>query len=224
DLVFLDVQMPGFDGMEALKRAGPYHLPSVIFVTAHDKYAVRAFELHALDYVLKPVNARRFQHALDRAKAELSDENSRTSTQQKLVGMMYAGETTDAAAPAAADSARRSPYISRIAVKDHQRYVILKVSDVDWIQSAANYVEIHSGGRCLLLRSTLTALEEQLDPASFLRVHRTSIVNVDRVAEILPSEQGDSMVRLNDGTCLRLSRKYRDSVLARMYPGSSRDR
>jgi two-component system, LytTR family, response regulator len=216
DLVLLDVQMPGFDGLEALKRVAPEHLPSVVFVTAHDKYAVRAFDIHALDYVLKPINRERFHLALDRARRELADEGALTRRHEKLVNLVYA---EDAGAPPRGDADGRTPeYITRIAVKDHHRYVIVKIADVDWIQSAANYVELHSGGRCLLLRATLTAVEERLDPGVFLRIHRTIIVNLERVREIVPSERGDSMIRLHDGTCLRLSRKYRDRVFSRMYP------
>lgn len=216
DLVFLDVQMPGFDGLEALKRVGSEHLPSVIFVTAYDQYAVRAFDLHALDYLLKPVNAKRFRQALDRALHELSDDGALDKRQQNLIEAIYSRDREAAKPPP--QPQRRTDYITRIAVKDRRRYVILKIKDVDWIQSAANYVELHAGGRSLLLRATLMALEERLDPSVFVRIHRTHVVNLERISEILPSEHGDSMIRLQDGTSLRLSRKYRDRVFSYMYP------
>jgi two-component system, LytTR family, response regulator len=213
DLVFLDVQMPGYDGLEALKRVGQEHLPLVVFVTAYDRYAVKAFELHALDYLLKPVSDQRFHQTLARAMQELGDESALNRRQLNLVEALYAARDSHLTPPA--------PYISRIAVKDKRRYVILKIADVDWIQSAANYVELHAGTRTLLLRTTLTSLEERLDPAVFVRIHRTSVVNLERVTEIVPSEHGDSLVRLQDGTSLPLSRKHRDRVLSCMDPGGA---
>src|SRR5262245_349632 len=213
--------MPGFDGMEALKRVGAEHLPLVVFVTAYDKYAVRAFDVQAIDYLLKPINGPRFQRALERARQELEDDGALGGRQQKLVNAVYQAEGVEV--PSASTGERPSQYITRIAVKDHHRYVVLKISDVDWIQSAANYVELHSHGRSLLLRATLTALEERLDPAVFARIHRTSIVNLERIKEIVPSDHGDSIIGLQDGTSLRLSSKYRDRVFSRMYSGQVRE-
>ncbi len=133
DLVFLDVQMPGFDGLEALKRVGADHLPSVVFVTAYDQYAVRAFDLHALDYLLKPVNAKRFRQALDRALHELSDDGALNRRQQNLLEAIYSRDNQVVEPP----PQPKLDYITRIAVKDRRRYVILKIRDVDWIQSTS---------------------------------------------------------------------------------------
>jgi len=189
DLIFLDVQMPNLDGFEVLERAG---LPNcaVIFVTAFDDYALRAFEANAVGYLLKPLTPRRFQLALDRARQLLS-------------------------ARSAADAkAADAQGLTRIVAKDHGRFVLVRPEEIDWVSSAGDYVDFHVRERCFLVRQTISELEHTLDPRRFVRIHRTTIVNVDRIAEIEPLPQGDYSVKLTDGRLLRMSRSYRSRLLS----------
>jgi two-component system LytT family response regulator len=186
DLTFLDVQMPGLDGFQVMEQCAGRSMGAVIFVTAYDNYALRAFEVNALGYLLKPIAPRHFHAALARAR--------------HLVG-------------ADAPAARNAPGLPRLVVKDHDRFILLRHEDVDWISSAGDYVHLHAAGRSYLVRKTMSELEETLTPRNFARVHRTSIVNVDRIKEIKPLPQGDFVVKLHDGTVLRMSRSYRDRLL-----------
>jgi two-component system LytT family response regulator len=218
DLVFLDVQMPGFSGLETVKRVGSEHLPSIIFVTAFDRFAVQAFELNAVDFLLKPVNTKRLDEALRRARVDLVEDTALNLRHQRLMDALghHERERSDADGLSTANT----PFLTRFAVKHRDRFVILKVTDVDWVESAANYVQLHSGGHAYLLRTTLGTLEGKLDPRVFVRIHRTSIVNVDRVREVMPSEHGDFTIRLEDTTVLRMSRSFRERLFACMYRGS----
>lgn len=220
DLVFLDVQMPGFSGLETLKRVGSKHLPSVIFVTAFDRYAVQAFEFNAVDFLLKPLNIKRFHEALRRARLDLSEDTALRSRHQRVMDALDHHERQIAHTNG---SPTGPTYVARIAVKHRERFVILRVTDVDWIESAANYAQLHAGDSTYLLRTTLGALEEKLDPRLFVRTHRTLIVNVDRVREVTPSEHGDFTIRLENATELRMSRSYRDRLFACLYCGSEAD-
>jgi two-component system, LytTR family, response regulator len=188
DLIFLDVQMPNFDGFEVLERAASPTC-AVIFVTAYDDYALRAFEANAVGYLLKPITPKLFQSALHRARQLLSS------------GSPGDGVKT---------GARPLP---RLVAKDHGRFVLLRPEEVDWITSAGDYVEFHTRGRTFLVRQPISELEETLDPHMFVRIHRTTIVNVDRIQEIEPLAQGDFSVKLEGGTLLRLSRSYRARLL-----------
>lgn len=216
DLVFLDVQLPGLDGLEVLRRVSTEYLPSVIFVTAHDQYAVQAFQANAVDYLLKPYSRKRFEQAMARVRLELMKEVALAQTHQKVVRLLHPDQPVGGGA--VAGSRPEEPYVQRVAVKDRDRYLIVKTDTIDWIDSAANYAQLHSGGRAFLLRTTMNELEGRLDPELFVRIHRATIVNVDRVREIQPSEHGDFTIVLRDGTNLRLSRTYRDRLLSRIYP------
>lgn len=200
DLVFLDIQMPGMDGFDVLARAGSECLPVVVFVTAYDRYAIRAFEVHALDYLLKPYTAERLTESLERVRRELAREGGE-------------GPAAVAELLAAREREAGAAFSGRWAVKDGERYVLLKSDELDWIEAAANYVRFHARGRAYLLRGTLSALERTLDPARFARIHRSTIVNVDRVKEIRPEWHGDFEVILSDGRMLRMSRNYRGALL-----------
>jgi two-component system LytT family response regulator len=204
DLVFLDIQMPGIDGFEVLARVAPTHLPVVVFVTAFDRYALRAFEVHALDYLLKPVSAPRLAEALARVRKEV--ERDSPSERGKLAALLDARERGES--PAAMPGHPR-----RWAVKRGDRYVLLRADEIEWIEAAANYVKLYSKGAGYLMRGTLSALERQLDPARFARIHRSTIVNVDRVKEIKPEWHGDFEVVLAGGKVLRMSRNYRGALL-----------
>jgi two-component system, LytTR family, response regulator len=200
DLLFLDIQMPGFDGFEVLRRVASVHLPAVIFATAYDRYALQAFEAHAVDYLLKPVGSARFTEALEWARHTLGRDEALEAAHRRTAGLIDSGAST-------------AGYVRRLAVKDGRRFLLVKVEDVDWIEAALNYVELHSRGRSYLIRATLTELCETLDPAMFARIHRSTIVNLDRVKEITLGDGGDFVVWLQDGAGLRLSRGYRERLL-----------
>jgi len=202
NLLFLDIQMPGMNGFDVLAATADIHLPVVIFVTAYDQYALKAFDVHALDYLLKPVANERFLDALERARQELA-RGTRPSGER--IGAML----TERAANGEGESA----YLYRFTVKDGDRFLLVKAQEVDWIQSAANYVRLRARGRTFLLRSTMADLEQRLDPKQFARIHRSTIVNLDRVKEITPEWHGDFDVTLTTGEVLKLSRNYRDRVL-----------
>jgi two-component system LytT family response regulator len=198
DLVFLDVQMPGLDGFGVLDALGGEALPVLVFVTAYDAYAVRAFEVHALDYLLKPFDRERFQATLDRARAALADRAPAT-------------RSGGLAAPITEADPGRTP-LRRLLAKRDGRLVVLKAVEIDWIESSANYASLHVGKESYLVRETMQSLEGRLDPAQFLRIHRSTIVNLDRVQQIEPYFHGDYIVRLSDGQRLTLSRTYRDRL------------
>ena len=195
DLILLDVQMPELDGFEVLRTLDVPKMPAVIFVTAFDKYAVRAFEVHALDYVVKPVEQARFDHALSRARQHLNEP------QEAIAGLLR-------------ELARERTYLLRIPVRSDGRVKVIDLEDVDWLGAADNYVTIHAGGREYLVRDTIAAVERRLDPSQFARVHRSTIVRIDRIAELVPDLHGDFRIRLKNGAELALSRTYRARVEA----------
>jgi two-component system LytT family response regulator len=191
DLVFLDIQMPGLNGFDVIEALDLPALPRVIFVTAHDEHALRAFEVRALDYLLKPVDAERLGEAVARVL-----EPDRLAPDARSVLDALPG-------------ARRP--LERFLVRLRGRMILVPARDVDWIGAAGNYVELHVAGDVHLVRGTLQELEQRL-PESFVRIHRSSIVNLDRVRELHPWSHGDRLVVLDDGTELRLSRRYRDRL------------
>ena len=192
DVIFLDIQMPGMNGFEVLDAIEGDNLPVVVFVTAFDQHAVKAFEVHAADYLLKPFDRARLQACLARLRSDPVSLNPRLS---ELLAEL-----------------RPREYLTRVVVRSRGRVLFLKLEDVDWIETSANYVELHSGKQTFLLRETLSALEGKLDPQQFVRVHRTSIVNVDRIQELQPWSHSDFIVVLKDGTKLRMSRRYRQNL------------
>jgi two-component system LytT family response regulator len=201
DLVFLDIQMPGADGFGVLQAIDPAAMPHVVFVTAYDEYALRAFEVHAVDYLLKPFDAGRFRTALARAR-------------ERVRSRPPAGhEELDARIRRALAEARPGPaYLERVLVRTGARAVFLRVDEIDWIQAEENYVRLHARRESYLVRGTLAGLEERLDPARFIRVHRSHMVNLASVRELHPWSHGDWMIVLRDGRELMLSRRYRDRI------------
>jgi two-component system LytT family response regulator len=204
DLVILDVQMPEMDGFEVLRSLAPARLPGVIFVTAHDRYALKAFDVHAVDFLLKPFDDERFTEAVGRAKhairnAELGDLGRR------LAGLL---EYTAARAG--------EPPLSRIVVKQEGRVIFVRAEDLDWIEAADYCVKLHVQGQVHVIRESLSTLEDRLDPARFFRVHRSAIVNLDRIRELQPYFKGEHVLILHDGTRLKLSRARRESLAARL--------
>jgi two-component system LytT family response regulator len=206
DLLFLDVQMPEMDGFTLLRALDPAELPVVVFVTAYDQYALRAFEVHALDYILKPFDDVRFGEAVRRAKHQVRQGKLGAISQQLLALLDGVGRP-----PAAI---RDGQYLKRLAIKAGGRVTILAVRDIDWIEAEGDYVKIHAGRTWHLLRETMKHLEVQFDPARFVRIHRSTIVNVERIKELQPYFRGEYVVILHDGTSLKLSRGYKDHLEA----------
>ena len=199
DLVFLDVHMPEMDGFEVIEAVGIEHMPAVVFVTAYDRYAIRAFDVHAVDYLLKPFDRERFRQALQHARSHL------TAVPHKL------GEQLRALLDAHL-AARK--HLQRLVVKSGGRIYFLDVADVDWIEAADNYAELHVGPQSHLVRHTLASLEARLDPEQFVRIRHSTIVNVRKVKELRPSSTGEFDVVLRSGTVLESSRRYRKKLAA----------
>jgi two-component system LytT family response regulator len=200
ELVLLDIQMPELDGLEVIREVGPEKMPAVVFVTAYDEHALAAFEVHAFDYILKPVSRKRFTQAIDR-----------------VVGLIRAEAPAGDRPLAALIEAMRSEHsertaLDRIAVKSDGRVVFIRVAEIDWIEAADDLVRIHAGKAVHSHRSTLTHLEERLPSSKFLRIHRSTLVNVDRIREIQPWFQGDWVLILSDGTRLHSGKSYRSKV------------
>lgn len=200
DLVLLDVQMPGMDGFEVLTRLAEEWIPAVIFVTAHDRYAVKAFEVHAVDYLLKPLDGRRLREAVARVRKAI--EAGQQGPSEAVVNLL-----------ANRDQAPGQGHVRRWAVREGESFVLLRAEEVDWVEAAANYVRFHARGKAFLLRTTMAQLEQELDPRRFARIHRSTIVNLDRVREIRPEWHGDYDVLLTTGDTLRLGRRYRQALL-----------
>jgi two-component system, LytTR family, response regulator len=192
DVVFLDVQMPGMDGFEVLRALPKDNLPSVIFLTAYEQHALRAFEVHALDYLLKPLDDERFAAAVDRAR-KLGDSASRMRTAERLLQML------------GRDSEK---YASRFVVRAGSRIQIVHAEDTDWIGAAGDYAELHVRGRSYPLRETMNSLEQKLEPTQFLRIHRSRIVRTERIVELRGIDNGEYLVKLSDGSEHRSSRTY----------------
>ena len=201
--------MPGCDGFDVVDAVAEAHLPIFIFVTAYDQYAVRAFEAHALDYLLKPFDGDRFVGALERARQEIGRDEQLERHERLVARLETRGDAAIGETPAQAPRRSRT----RFTVKDEDRFLLIKVADVDWIESAANYVRLHTRGATFMMRATMAELERRLDPEQFARIHRTTIVNIERVQDISPDWHGDFDVRLRNGTMLRLSRSYRERLL-----------
>jgi len=216
DLLFLDVQMPEMDGFTMLRQLEPERLPVVVFVTAFDQYALRAFDVHATDYLLKPFDDERFREAVSRAKQSVrAGQLGRLSEELRAL-------LDGVASPAAASrpAAPGGPYLKRLVIKSGGRVTLFNVRDIDWIEAEGDYVKIHVGKAWHLLRETMKRLEAQFDPARFVRIHRSTIVNVERIKELQPYFRGEYVVILQDGKSLKLSRGYKEhleSVLGRKF-------
>ena len=209
DLIFLDIQMPEMDGFDVLEGAGPEHIQAIIFVTAFDQYALKAFDVHALDYLLKPFDDERFAHALQRAKRQIEARNINKLT-QRLLALLEERESDRKV------SLQQTTYLTRLMIKASGRVMLLKVDDIDFIEADGNYAKLHVGRKAHLLREKMHDLEGRLDPAKFVRIHRSIIVNLDRIKEMHPHFNGDYIVVLDDGRQLRLSRTRRENLEAKL--------
>jgi two-component system LytT family response regulator len=201
DVVFLDVQMPGMDGFEVLSAIEAAMRPVIVFVTAHDDYAIRAFDVHAVDYLLKPFDAARFQLALERARTRLASPTDASGSRLEALLSELQG---------------RPRYADRLMLKDDGSVIVLLVADIDWLTAADNYVTVHAGSSRYKVRQTITALERKLDPERFARTHRSAIVSLDRVRSLEPMAAGEYVITLSTGAKVPLSRSYRDDFRHRL--------
>jgi two-component system LytT family response regulator len=202
DLVFLDVEMPGASGFDLIDAVGPGRMPSVIFVTAFDNYALRAFDVRALDYLLKPFDRDRFRSAVMRAREHI-EGRSEGELERRLLELVHGLK------PAAHT-------LERFVVKAGGRVFFVRASEIEWIEAAGNYVKLHVGTETHLFRETMHAVEDKLDPDLFYRIHRSHIVNIERVRELQPSFNGEYVVCLKSGARLTLSRGYREKLQERI--------
>jgi two-component system LytT family response regulator len=203
DVVFLDIQMPELSGMDVAQSLPPQLLPHIVFVTAFDQYAVRAFEVHALDYLLKPINDERLAATLRRARAAICDVRDGAYARQVVAAFAGLKQNGLASLPVGTD---------RIAIPVDDRLTVVRVAEIDWVEALGNYVSLHVARRSHLLRETVSAMEQRLAPHGFVRIHRSTIVNVQRVTELRSLNNGEFSVALIDGTTLKLSRSYRESL------------
>ena len=194
DLVFLDIQIPEMDGFEVIKNIDPDSMPTIIFVTAYSEYALRAFDVHALDYLTKPFDRSRLMTALDRARKHI-EHARKGELDKRLISLL-------------SDLNEEKTYPDRLVLKTAGRIYFVKTTDIDWIEAAGNYVRIHIGKAAHMLRETMNNIEAKLSPDKFLRIHRSRLVNIDRIKELSPLFSGDYQVELFDGTELTLSRNY----------------
>ena len=200
DVVFLDVQMPEVDGFEVLEAIGPERMPLVIFATAYDRYAIQAFEGEAIGYLLKPFDEQRFKKALNRARREWESKISSEKVLSKLLETLRP----------------QRHYLHRLVANSAGRVLFLKLADIDWIEAAGNYVTLHAGKESHMVRTSMNALEPRLDPTHFVRIHRGSIVNSERVREMQPLFRGEHVLLLKDGTQLNVGRAFRARLLQQM--------
>jgi two-component system, LytTR family, response regulator len=227
DLVFLDIQMPQVDGFAVARALPSEHPPVIVFVTAFDEHALRAFDVHALDYILKPVDPDRFRAAMDRVRAQLADADAAgyfARIKALLAQHMAEGGVSSSGVAVASEPSQMPPpsgepqpaSLGRFLVREEGRMYFVKIADVDWIEAWGNYARLHAAGKRHLIRETMSNLERQLDAAGFVRIHRSTIVNLERVRELQPSASGEYVVLLSDGTRLKLSRWFRERLERRL--------
>lgn len=205
DVVFLDVQMPGMDGFEVLRTLPSEDLPSVIFLTAYEQHALRAFDVHALDYLLKPLDDEKFSRAVERAR-QVKDTNAKIQMSERILRLL--GE----------DSTR---YVSRFPVRTGSRIQVVLADDIEWVAAAGDYAELHCGSRHYLVRETMNSLEQKLDPAKFLRIHRSRIVRLTCVRELHAMDNHEYLVKLSDASEHRSSRRYAERLDKWLSPKNS---
>lgn len=194
DLLFLDVQMPEVDGFGVLQLVGAEHMPVTVFVTAYDQYALKALDVSAVDYLLKPFDRERFLRALARARKQIPSAD----LQARLLSLLQ--------------HVNRNAFLDRLVIKSAGRISFLKTAEVDWIEAAGNYVRLHVARESHMLRETMSAIEGKLDPGKFVRIHRGAVVNLERIKDLQPLFHGDHQVTLRDGSRLTLSRSYRENL------------
>lgn len=207
DLAFLDINMPGCDGLEVVAAVGVDQMPLVIFLTAYDKHAVEAFTLNALDYLLKPVSGQRFQESLHRARTALQQQQQHTQGEQ-LQGLLQLLSQQAGSKPE-----------ERLMIRSASHVHFLKPSEIGWVQAEGDYVSLHTADKSHLVRETMKQMEAKLSPHGFQRIHRSSLVNLGAIRELVADHNGDYTVRLHDNTVLKLSRAWRDELCAKLQKG-----
>jgi two-component system LytT family response regulator len=214
DIVFLDIQMPGIDGFEVVRSLQADGMPLVVFVTAFDQYAVQAFDVHAVDYILKPADDERLARALLRARERLHGANAAADKQRLLevIGDLSGRPAAQVEEWKGNGSASPHSYPDRIGINDGGEITLVAAAEIDWVDAAGDYMCIHAGGRIHVMRSTMKSLESQLDPAVFQRVHRSTIVNTKRIRQVCPHMNGEYHLVLEGGARLKMSRSYRDRI------------
>ena len=217
DLLFLDVQMPGLTGLQVAETLGADSMPATIFVTAFDQFALKAFDVAAVDYLVKPFDDERFARALERARKAIELEEVQRMT-KRLLSLLHVPEGTSVPA-GPADAPEKPKYLERITVEMRGQLRVVPVSKVDYVSASGPYAELHVGERTFAVRERMQTLEEQLDPDIFFRIHRSAIVRLDRIDTLLRASGGDYAVRLKDGTELSLSRNRREELEKRLGVG-----
>ncbi|MEW5251429.1 LytR/AlgR family response regulator transcription factor [Microbulbifer sp. 2201CG32-9] len=211
DLVFLDIKMPGKSGFDVIKEVGADKMPLVIFMTAYDQYAIAAFQINALDYLLKPINPTLFHESLNRARSEIKKKQITHYSQQ--LNNLLQGLNTESDEVDTQNS-------QRIIVRSHGHVYFIRPQDIQWVEAKGDYVTVHTHNRKHLLRDTMRNMEKRLENAGFQRIHRSLIVKVDSIVELTSLDSGDYEVVIEDGTTLKLSRSYRDTLFAYLDPAS----
>lgn len=214
DLVFLDIQMPGIDGFEVVRNIQTESMPLIVFATAFDHYAVDAFQVHAIDYVLKPVDAKRLDLAIGRVRQHL-EQSIANNQKQRLLDLIsnITGETPSTIKDMLVkDSEKTSPYPEKISIKDGSETSLVTTRDIDWIDAAGDYMCLHADDKVHVLRSTMKKIEEKLDPKLFQRIHRSTIVNLEKIEKVCSHINGEFFIIVKGGARLKMSRSYRDKI------------
>jgi two-component system LytT family response regulator len=214
DLVFLDIQMPGMDGFDLVCELQADAMPLIIFVTAFDQYAIDAFRIHAVDYILTPIDEERLEEAVGRAveRHALSSQDSK----ERLMALVSGRDESSAAKELVANRSSTQAWPERLTIKDGSEFQFIKTPDIQWIDAAGDYMCIHAGGKTHIMRTTMKQLEASLDPDLFIRIHRSSIVNVNSIASATTHLNGEYVLTLEGGARLKVSRSYRERIRSLM--------
>ena len=211
DLVFLDIQMPGLDGFDVVRELQADYMPLIVFVTAFDQYAISAFDVHAVDYVLKPVEEARLGEAVTRARSQLAGR-AKDDQKQRLLEVIVDLTGKSESAIEEMLQAEGAGYPDKLTIKDGPEVTLVPTHDIEWVDAAGDYMCIHARGETHVMRSTMKDLEAQLDPGTFRRIHRSTLVNLERIVKLSSHINGEFFLTLDCGACLKMSRTYRDSI------------
>jgi two-component system LytT family response regulator len=210
DLVFLDIQMPGMDGFDLVCELQADTMPLIIFVTAFDQYAINAFKVHAVDYILKPIDAERLEEAVERAVTRHTQE--RAETKESLMALVTGRNDASSAKELMSDESADKAWPDRLTIKDGNEFQFIKIADIEWVDAAGDYMCVNAGGKTHIMRTTMKRLESSLNPDNFIRVHRSSIVNIDSITSAASHLNGEYVLTLDGGARLKVSRSYRDKI------------